>query len=122
VNTYVKIGLVVVIMSIFANMMFRGGADKDIDIPGLIRNGALVIDTRSASEFSSGHIENAIHIPYDLVANVIEKHEPDKERAIIVYCHSGVRSAAAKQALQQAGYQNVVNGGGLHHMEKALKQ
>ena len=120
-NKYVKIGLAVVIMSIFGNLVLRGGADKDADIPGLVKSGALVIDTRSDEEYAGGHIENAINIPYDIIGNVIEKHETDKDRAIIVYCHSGMRSAAAKKTLEQSGYRNVVNGGGLQHMQKALQ-
>jgi rhodanese-related sulfurtransferase len=119
-KTILKIGLAAVIMSILANLFFRGGADKDIDIPALIKNGALVIDTRTAGEYSGGHIDGAINIPYDIIGNVIGKYETDKSRSIIVYCHSGMRSAAAKQALEHAGYINVVNGGGLHHMHQAL--
>ena len=107
-------------MSILGNMLLRGGADKDVDIPALVRNGALVIDTRTAGEFAGGHIEGAVNIPYDIIGNVIEKYETDKSRSIIVYCHSGARSASAKNALMQAGYTNVVNGGGAHHMRRAL--
>ena len=107
-------------MSIIGNMFLRGGADKNIDIPALIQNGALVIDTRTAGEFSGGHIEGAIHIPYDVIGNVIEKYETDHSRSIIVYCQSGMRSSAAKQTLLHAGYTNVVNGGGLHHMQQSL--
>ena len=107
-------------MSILANLLFRGGADKDIDIPALIKNGALVIDTRTAAEFAGGHIEGAIHIPYDIIENVIEKYETDTSKPIIVYCHSGMRSAAAKQTLEHVGYTNVVNGGGLHHMQQVF--
>ena len=107
-------------MSILANLLFRGGADKDIDIPALIKNDVLVIDTRTAGEFAGGHIEGAINIPYDIIGNVIEKFETDPSKAIIVYCHSGARSAAAKKYLEHAGYTNVVNGGSLHHMQQVL--
>ena len=109
-------------MSIIGNMLFRGGADKGIDIPALIKNGALVIDTRTPGEFAGGHIEGAVNMPYDIIGNVIEKYEADKSRPIIAYCHSGARSASAKNSLMHAGYTNVVNGGGLHHMQRALEQ
>ena len=108
-------------MSILGNMLLRGGADKDVDLPALVEKGALVIDTRTAGEFSGGHIEGAIHIPYDIIGNVIEKYESDKSRPIVVYCQSGMRSSAAKQTLLHAGYTNVVNGGGLHHMQRGLE-
>lgn len=109
-------------MSFLGNLLFRGGAHKDLDLPALIRNGALVIDTRTAGEFAGGHIEGAINIPYDMIGNVIEKHEPEKSTTIIVYCHSGARSAAARKSLETAGYTHVINGGGLHHMQRALGQ
>ena len=109
-------------MSILGNLLFRGGADKNIDLAALVKNGALVIDTRTAQEFAGGHIDGAINIPYDVIGNVIGKHEQNKSRAIIVYCHSGMRSAAAEKTLVHAGYTNVVNGGGLHHMQHALGQ
>lgn len=107
-------------MSIFGNLLFRGGADKGVDIPALVKAGALVIDTRTPAEFAGGHIDGAINIPYDIIGNAIERHGADKSRAIIVYCHSGMRSAAAEKTLAHAGYTNVVNGGGLHHMRHAL--
>jgi len=109
-------------MSILGNLLFRGGAEKGIDLPSLIKNGALVIDTRTSGEFAGGHIEGAINIPYDMIANVIGKYETDKSKPIIVYCHSGARSAAAKKSLMAAGYTNVVNGGSLHHVHHALAQ
>ena len=121
-NRIIKFGLAVVIVSLIANMLFRGGADKDADIPALVKNGALLIDTRTAGEFTGGHIEGAINIPYDIIGNVISNYEADKSRPIVVYCHSGARSASAKKQLQHAGYTYVVNGGGLHHMVRALGQ
>lgn len=108
-------------MGILGNLLFRGGADKGADIPSLIQNGALVIDTRTAGEFAGGHIDGAVNIPYDAMGNLIASHETDKSRPIIVYCHSGARSAAAKASLEKAGYTHVVNGGGLHHMQQALR-
>lgn len=109
-------------MSLLGNLFLRGGADKGIDIPALVKHGALVIDTRSASEFTGEHIAGAINLPFDTIGNGIGSHEPEKSRPIIVYCHSGMRSAVAEKTLQQMGYTNVVNGGSLHHMKHALNQ
>jgi len=114
----VKIGLVVITMGILANLLFGGGADKDVDIPALIKDGALLIDVRTAQEFSAGHIEGAINIPYNVINRETGNHAKDK--SIIVYCHTGARSAAAKRSLIGAGYTTVVNGGSLHRMHKIL--
>jgi rhodanese-related sulfurtransferase len=42
------------------------------------------------------------------------------DRPIIVYCAAGARSAQAQHFLQNAGYTNVENGGGLSHMMRRL--
>lgn len=110
------------VMGILSNIIFGAGADKGADIAALIKGGALVVDVRTAEEFAGGHIAGAINIPYQLAARELASREKDLAKAIIVYCHSGARSAAAKKALNGAGYTNVVNGGGLDHMRKLLGQ
>jgi len=40
----------------------------------------------------------------------------DLNRDIVVYCASGGRSAYAQRQLQQLGYTNVKNGGGISSM------
>jgi phage shock protein E len=121
-NTTLKIGLAVGIMGILSNIIFGGSADKGVDIPALIKAGAKVVDVRTAGEFAGGHITGAINIPHQVVAREMANLEKDTGKAIIVYCHSGARSAAAKKALNQAGYTNVVNGGSLNNMRKLLGQ
>lgn len=74
----------------------------------------LVIDVRSPGEFGMGHVEGALNVPVEAfspqtVASVDALK--DKNRTIIVYCASGMRSAYARTALMQMGYANVVNGG-----------
>ena len=76
----------------------------------------LVVDVRTRGEFMSGAFPNAINIPLDdlMSGNGDLGDNPDRE--IIVYCASGARSAYAKQVLQQRGFSNVVNGGGIAAM------
>src|SRR5262249_28275563 len=66
-----------------------------------------VIDVRESYEWQIGRIPTARLIPLGtlLVA------PPDLERdvAIVVYCHHGTRSAAAAEALVDAGFTNVRN-------------
>jgi len=115
-----RIILIVAVVGFLAKLLLRGKADRNADIPGLVKNGALVIDTRTIDEFSQGHIEGALNIPYNAIVAKIGAHTEDKSRQIIVYCHSGARSGAAKRALVHAGYTNVINGGGLHRMRTIL--
>jgi len=116
-----KIGMVVAIMGLL-NFIFGGNADKGVDIPALIQEGALVVDVRSPGEFSGGHIEGAVNIPYDVISREIEKHASEKDRPIILYCHSGARASAAKKSLVQMGYAQVVNAASLRNMRKILEQ
>lgn len=104
------------------HFLFGGGGDRNADIPALVADGALVVDVRTTGEFQSGHIEGAVHIPYDRIVPGIEQIAPAKDRAIIVYCLSGARSGAAKRALQSAGHTNVINGGRFSYMRKVLAE
>ena len=70
---------------------------------------AQILDVRTASEYQSGHIANALQ------ANWLDPREfknrtqyLDKSKTIYVYCQSGGRSASAQTALIQAGF-TVVN-------------
>lgn len=75
----------------------------------------FVIDVRSKLEFWMGHLDGATNIPVDRLPDGLSALSglTPKSR-ILVYCASGARSAQAEQILRAAGYQQVVNGGGLH--------
>ena len=78
--------------------------------------GPIIVDVRTKPEYMSGAFPNAVNIPLDdIMANNADFGD-DPEREIIVYCASGARSAYAKQVLQQRGYTNVKNGGGIAAM------
>ena len=72
----------------------------------------LIIDVRSAEEWDSGHLEQAIHIPHTEIAAQIESHATSKDANIALYCRSGGRAGVAKTALEELGYTNVENVGG----------
>lgn len=80
---------------------------------------AYWIDVRTADEYASGHISEAVHIPYEEITQRISEVTIEKDAEIYVYCRSGRRSGIAKAALDEAGFTRVVNAGGL---EDALKQ
>lgn len=82
----------------------------------LIASGAVVLDVRTADEFAGGHVDKATNVPVDQVEaqlpQIAQLVGNDKSKPIVVYCAAGGRAARAKRALEQAGYTNVVNGGG----------
>ena len=66
----------------------------------------VVLDVRSAREFSEGHIPGAVHVPLgDLCARIAEV--PDKP--LVVHCGSGGRSHIATTLLLGLGRNDVLN-------------
>jgi phage shock protein E len=72
-----------------------------------------VIDVRTQEEWQAGHIEGAELVPVDKIAERIEELIPNKNAPIALYCRSGRRAESALKTLQEKGYTNVVNYGGL---------
>ncbi len=75
----------------------------------------LIVDVRTPEEFEGGAVPGAVNIPMDDLGYHVDRLG-DKEREITVYCASGARSAYAARMLQQMGFSNVRNGGGLMEM------
>ena len=73
---------------------------------------ALLIDVRSRSEYREGRIPGSINLPLDDLDSMDEIAEK-MDAPIFVYCRSGARSTAAEQELQDMGYTNVKNIGGI---------
>ncbi|HET7922153.1 MAG TPA: rhodanese-like domain-containing protein [Gammaproteobacteria bacterium] len=72
-------------------------------------SGLTVIDVREPAEFAAGHLPGAINIPRGLLEFKVETAIPDHDRALVLHCQGGGRSALATVALQELGYRNVVN-------------
>lgn len=81
-----------------------------VDYAALVKQGAIILDVRSKGEYAGGHVKGSINIPVDQLKNNLGKF-PDKSKAIITCCASGMRSGSAKSILESSGYQNVYNGG-----------
>lgn len=79
-------------------------------------NSTLIVDVRTLDEFSTGAYPEAINIPLDELGERYMELGNNTNREIIVYCASGARSAYAQRMLNQIGYQNVKNGGGIAAM------
>jgi len=74
----------------------------------------VIVDVRTQSEYSGGHIAGAILIPVDQVSQLAPTMLPDKQQLIFVYCRSGARAAQASTTLAQMGYTNVFDFGGIN--------
>ena len=74
----------------------------------LVENGGLLLDVRTTAEFAAGHVDSALNIPVQELAQRL--HElGSKDRPIVVYCRSGARSASAARLLQAQGFQSVLD-------------
>ena len=83
----------------------------------------VLIDVRSRLEFFFGRMPGAICIPLTKIsAAALESRGIARDAGILVYCASGSRSAFAVQALKQAGYTRVMDGGGLADVRRNLKE
>ena len=71
------------------------------------------IDVRSPAEHAADSIEGDILISHDEIVRGVTKRFSDKSTDIHLYCASGVRSGRAMSALEEAGYTNVSNVGGI---------
>lgn len=80
---------------------------------------AILIDVRTAIEHSFiGHPPNAIHIAWKEFPDMQFNHQfishvkdivKNKNTPILLLCRSGQRSLAAAQALEQEGYEHLIN-------------
>ncbi|HRW50677.1 MAG TPA: rhodanese-like domain-containing protein [Caldilinea sp.] len=71
----------------------------------------ILIDVRTPEEFASGHIPGSVNIPVDSLGQRLSEVPQDKP--VVVYCRSGNRSNQAAQILDQAGYSQIYDLGGI---------
>lgn len=85
------------------------GAMPAITWRGLLqeRDNVMLIDTRTAEEFSFGTIPGAINIPLDELREHLS--EIPTNRPVVVFCAVGLRGYLALRILMGKGYRNVRN-------------
>jgi len=71
------------------------------------KNPPAIIDVRSGSEFSDGHIPGAIHVPSWKILLRLGEIPSDKMSELVVLCEHGPRAQLAMGVLKTVGYQNV---------------
>src|SRR5262245_30529713 len=67
----------------------------------------VVLDVRTPAEFAEGHVPGAINIPgTELAARAAELSDA-KEKDVVVYCKTGVRTQEALGVLGKAGFKRL---------------
>ena len=79
----------------------------------MIEEGAFVLDVRSPREFASGAAPGAVNLPLGELGQ--RAAELPRDRAIVAYCRSGMRSAKAVRQLVEAGF-DAHDAGGLSNL------
>jgi rhodanese-related sulfurtransferase len=73
------------------------------------KEGAIIVDVRSAGEYGMGHVEGSINIPLQELGE--RAGELDPQKTVLLCCASGTRSGMAASVLKSKGFQNVHNAG-----------
>lgn len=82
-----------------------------------------VLDVRTAGEFKTGHIKNALQADWTEQDQFFERVKyVDKDRPVYIYCLVGGRSAAAADWMRNNGFKTVVElDGGINAWKTASK-
>src|SRR5258708_6300952 len=100
--------------------MKRSGQISQKEATEYLKNGALVVDVRSVSEFESGHIMQAQNLPLDRIEMMASSIVRDKSKVLLLHCSTGARSGMAKKKLAELGYKNVFNMGSYERAAKIV--
>lgn len=78
-----------------------------MDLP--FDNKLVVIDVRKPNEFADGHIEGALNIPLDSMADPGSMANLNEDDNLYVHCSAGYRSVIASSLLKRQGIHNIRN-------------
>lgn len=78
---------------------------------------AVVVDVRERTEWRTGHIKGAIHVPLSQLASRMPQLPSGK--TIVTVCRSGHRSALAARTLTSAGHDVLNLRGGMNAWARA---
>ena len=102
-------------MGIFSFLGFGNSSLKKA-----LREGAVVIDVRTANEFDRGKVPGSVNIPVDRIAISVPRIK-GMNRPVVLVCSSGHRSGNAMKILKSEGLKEVYNGGSWEHVVRLSK-
>jgi phage shock protein E len=100
-----------IVLAVFALafLLKRAGQISSKEAQAHLKNGALVIDTRTPGEFSSGHLPGAVNLPLNQIETALPRRVKNKNQVLLLHCQSGMRSAIARRRLIAMGYSKSFN-------------
>lgn len=110
INNALLVGVFVLLLALFIrNETRRGGnsvtAQQLVDMVN--RQNALVLDIRDKKDFQSGHIVDAVNIPYSALESRLDELKKFRDRPIVVTCRMGTNAGAAGTLLRKRGFEQV---------------
>ena len=112
INKFFILSLFIISIALFSSCSNRGY--KDINLKNAIKTinnstNLIMLDVRTAEEYSTGNIPNSINIDV-LSPDFKSKIELlDKNKEYLVYCRSGNRSAIASSIMATNGFIKIYN-------------
>ena len=79
----------------------------------------VILDVRTPQEFEKVHINRAINIDYLSETFKDKLGELDKKNTYVIHCRSGGRSTKALKLMDELGFEEVYNMGGIVQWEES---
>ncbi len=73
----------------------------------IINQGGQLVDVRTPAEYARSALPESINVPLQTIDYAHEQLDP--LRPVVLYCHSGARSATAEDILEMMGFEQVHN-------------
>ncbi|ASZ14623.1 DUF953 domain-containing protein [Chitinophaga pendula] len=125
-----KTGKCVWLLCILLSMHFatiaqdkKSAVDVETFEEGMQQPGVQIFDVRTAAEFNTGHLPNALQADYKKPDEFKTRVAAlDKDKPVYIYCLAGARSADAAKTLRDNGFKEVVElKGGINAWKQAGK-
>ncbi len=102
---YISLGCLLLFLACATNGQKNLTASPEKFSTAIQADNIQLLDVRTADEYKSGHIKNALQANWLNRAEFDDRTSHlDKQKPIFIYCLSGGRSGAAAQALTTLGY------------------
>lgn len=115
-----KVFAVICGIALFAYIIYRVYRFQTLDegIDTLLKNGAVILDVRTAKEYEMGHIKGSLNISLGTIRE--EYSSLDRNKTYITVCSHGLRSVKAEHILKEKGFMKVYNGGAWSDLQKSF--
>lgn len=94
---------------VLATSLAACSTPSSVEVP----DGAVIIDVRTSDEYAEGHLDGAVNVNLQSGSFEQEIAEQPLDGTYIVYCRSGDRSAQAVAIMNQLGFTDVTDAGGI---------